>query len=161
MSTAELRLSVPPVRKDLPRALTPTEVSTSRRVADILIHGDDKLGAPSTFQEFPGQLDIALATRSDAFDLFVGLLVEAGRLGETLSEWVRQLHEEEPESFQALSSVMAGAYLLIPAVRLGIGYPGQSRDPAGIEEAVDELSDGIMDPVLERGHFFIPAPDKE
>jgi hypothetical protein len=57
-----------------------------------------------------------------------------------------------------LSAVLAGAYLLVPEVKSAVGYPGQRRDPAGLEEAVDEISDGILDPVLERGHFFVATP---
>jgi len=41
-------------------------------------------------------------------------------------------------------------------VRARIGYPGQRRDPARFEEAVDQLSDGILDPVIARGPIYTP-----
>jgi len=50
--------------------------------------------------------------------------------------------------------VIAGAWLLIPAVRERIGYPGQRRDPARLEEAADQISDGILDPVIARGPIY-------
>lgn len=43
-----------------------------------------------------------------------------------------------------------------PAVRARIGYPGQRRDPARLEEAADQISDGILDPVLARGPIYTP-----
>ena len=60
--------------------------------------------------------------------------------------------------FQALSAVVAGAWLLTPSVRARIGYDGQRRRPAALTEAVDQLEDGILDDVMERGYFYIPTP---
>ncbi len=73
-----------------------------------------------------------------------------------IDQKLRALHAEQPEQFQALSAVVAGAWLLIPAVRARIGYPGQRRDPARLEEAADQISDGILDPVLDRGRIYTP-----
>lgn len=159
MTNADVKLSVPPLRKRLPRALSIEEVEAATRIGDVLIHGDSQLGPPGSFGEFPQHLDVALAARVDSFDLFVQHVAKAP--AHHLAAWVRQCHDDSPETFQILSTVLAGAYLLIPAVRTGIGYPGQHKDPAGLEEAVDQLSDGIMDPVIERGHFYVPAPPKE
>jgi hypothetical protein len=69
---------------------------------------------------------------------------------------LRALHADQPRQFQALSAVVAGAWLLVPAVRARIGYPGQRRDPARLEEAADQISDGILDPVLARGPIYTP-----
>ena len=54
-------------------------------------------------------------------------------------------------TFDPLSSIIAGAYFMTPQVKELIGYPGQHRDPAGLEDAANELETGILDPVLERG----------
>jgi len=64
----------------------------------------------------------------------------------------------QPRQFQALSAVVAGAWLLVPAVRARIGYPGQRRDPARLEEAADQISDGILDPVIARGAIYTAWP---
>jgi len=37
-----------------------------------------------------------------------------------------------------------------------IGYPGQQRDPAPVDEAANEI-DGLIDPVIERGPIYVPA----
>ena len=57
---------------------------------------------------------------------------------------------ERPATFQALSAVIAGAWLLTPGTQDRIGYHGQRSDKADIEEAVDEVASGVLDPVLER-----------
>lgn len=157
MNTNNERLSVPPVRKTLPRPLTDDERTSLVALADVLCGPSDKAAPPSQQEEFNSWLELAIATRSDSFDLLMNLTSQAATVG-NLDEWLRQLHDTEPVSFQVLSAVLGGAYLMVPAVRTAIGYPGQRRDPAGLEEAVDELSDGILDPVMERGYFFVPTP---
>lgn len=155
-----VKLSVPAVRKALPRQLTEQELATATRLADVLIHGDTEVGAPSTFAEFREFLDVALTARSDAFDVVVEQLNTVADESD-LKAWLRRCHDKSPEVFHSLSSVLAGAYLLIPQVRQAIGYPGQRRDPADLEEAVDQLSDGVLDPVIERGYIYTPAPAKD
>ena len=54
---------------------------------------------------------------------------------------------------------VAGAWLMLPTVRERIGYAGQKADPAPIELAVDEISSGILDDVLERGSIFRPVTE--
>lgn len=151
------RLSVPPTRKIPPRPLTEQELATYTAIADILCHGGADAPPPSGCAEFPEKLALALATRHDVFDVVVRLLAQAP---EDLATWLRRLHAESPEEFVVLSTVAAGAYLLVPRIRAAIGYPGQRRDPAGLTEAADELEDGILDPVLERGHFYVPTHSK-
>jgi len=47
---------------------------------------------------------------------------------------------------------------MVPEVRVAVGYPGQSRRVPKVDEAANEIGDGILDPVLERGHFYVPTP---
>jgi hypothetical protein len=43
-------------------------------------------------------------------------------------------------------------------VRNVLGYPGQVRNPAGLEEAVDDLDAGeLLEPVMMRGPIFREA----
>jgi hypothetical protein len=46
---------------------------------------------------------------------------------------------------------------MTPQIMALIGYPGQHRDPAGLEDAANELETGILKPVLERGYIYISA----
>ena len=158
MSANELRLSVPATRV-LPRALTTAEEATYLRIADALCVGKDGVARPSDQPEFPGQLAVALTARSDAFDIITGLLRQAEHEGD-LDAWLRALHDSDDDRFQALSAVAAGAYLMVPEVRVAVGYPGQSRRVPKVDEAANEIGDGILDPVLERGHFYVPTPQQ-
>lgn len=157
MTTSSAKLSVPAVRRTVPRSMSETELATFTRLADVLCGPSERVAPPSEQAEFPHWLEVALAARSDSFDLLMALADQAAR-SDDLAAWLRQLHDTEGASFQVLSAVLAGAYLLVPEVKSAVGYPGQRRDPAGLEEAVDEISDGILDPVLERGHFFVATP---
>jgi hypothetical protein len=157
MNDANQRLSVPRIRKTLPRPLTADELATLTDLADRLCGPSDRVAPPSQHDEFPAMLDLALATRDDSFEAITTASATAQNSADR-SAWLRSLYDGDPKVFQALSAVLAGAYLMVPQVREAVGYPGQHRNPAKLEEAVDEISDGILDPVLERGHFFVPTP---
>jgi hypothetical protein len=59
--------------------------------------------------------------------------------------------EADPASFGDISLLAIGAYFMAPSVLEGLGLPTGERRPASREQAVDELSTGILDPVFERG----------
>ena len=150
------RLSVPP-RFAAPRQLTSAEVGTLRAIADALIPaaGDDP--AATAEPDFEAWLTRAIDARADAFEVITAFLAQLdGATAEVIDQRLRALHAGQPEQFQALSAVVAGAWLLVPAVRARIGYPGQRRDPARLDEAADQISDGILDPVLARGPIYTP-----
>ena len=150
------RLSVPP-KFVAPRPLTSTEVHTLRSIADLLIPAAGDNPAATAEVGFDACLARAIDARADAFEDIVAFIEPlSGAAQEVMDERLRTLHAELPQQFQALSAVVAGAWLLVPAVRQRIGYPGQRRDPARLEEAADEISDGILDPVIERGPIYTP-----
>jgi hypothetical protein len=157
MSSSTSKLSVPAVRKKMPGELTEPQRTTLTALADILCGPNDRVAPPSEQSEFAQWLEVALAARSDSFDLLLALTDQAAESNDPAG-WLRTLHDTDAGSFQVLSAVLAGAYLLVPDVKSAVGYPGQRRDPAGLEEAVDQISDGILEPVLERGHFFVATP---
>jgi hypothetical protein len=158
MSARYDRLSVPPPCMKPPRDLTYAELEVYGKIADTLCPGKNGIRSPSSYPEFPAWLAVAVAARSDAFDMIVGLLKSAAAQHD-LDAWLRALHEEDPVAFQALSTVAAGAFLMIPAIRQAIRYPGQGRNVPKIEEAADQLGDGILDPVIGRGHFCVATPE--
>ncbi|GAB3059288.1 hypothetical protein GCM10027053_21510 [Intrasporangium mesophilum] len=161
MSTQPLRLSVPPPRKQTPRPLTDGERAVYTAIADVLCSGDGSAPPPSQCPEFDDTLDLALATRSDSFDGIVRTIAQAPEGAEAIQRWLRSLHDNAASDFQVLSAVAAGAYLMVPEIRTAVGYPGQRRNPPKAEEAIDEIMDGILDPVLERGFFYVPTPGQE
>ncbi|MFI7067505.1 hypothetical protein ACIBL3_41375 [Kribbella sp. NPDC050124] len=160
MSTSTTRLSVPPPRTTLPRPLTDEERGTLVALADALCGPSDRAEPPSRCPEFTEKLDIALATRSDSFDQVVAA-VAATAGADDLFAWLRDLHASDADAFQVLSAVLGGAYLMVPSVREAIGYGGQRREIARPEEAIDEIMDGILEPVLQRGHFYVSPPEED
>lgn len=142
-----------------PRALTDTERVTAFAAADALIPATATAPCASTEPEFVTTLATALNARADAFEAITDWLAAvAGVKGPALFAKLRELHDTEPETFQALSAVLAGAWLLTPNVRTRIGYQGQRRNPPSLTEAVDQLDDGLLDAVMDRGAFFVPTP---
>lgn len=151
-------ISVPAAAK-APRDLSRDERDTLGRVAAVLIPAHN--GAPAADAE-PGfweGLTLALDARADAFgDIAAALHGCAHSESEELWARLRSLDSDHPAGFQALSAVIACAWLLTPGVRHRIGYRGQLSVKASLEEAVDEIDSGVLDPVLERNHRFVREP---
>ena len=142
--------SVPPYRDRPPRPLTDAERSALVAVADVLIAPSAGLPAPSAAPDYGRWLDRAMAARRDVLEDVVQAALELGSAPD-LDAAVRALADSDPARFQQLSTVVAGAYLLLPAVRREIGYAGQERKHPRFDEAAEEIMDGILDPVIERG----------
>lgn len=157
-SNAEVRLSVP-ARTKLPRALSGTELLVMRAVADVLVPTTTRDPGATEAPGFDGFLEVALNARVDAFDAITEAL---SRLDATDSATLRQQLESmwtaEPGTFQALSAVVVESWLLAPEVRERIGYHGQRRELAPVDQGTNEVTDGILDPVLERDPIYRPTP---
>ena len=139
----------------LPRSLRSEELLTLRAVADILVPACGESPCATSEHGFDSALVTAVTARADAFAGITAILARwEGVDGAELERRLRVLHDQEPETFQALSAVVAGAWLILPAVRERIGYPGQHRNPAPLDQAVDELSNGLLDSVIERGSIY-------
>lgn len=159
MSLSKQRLSSPELQRTPPRPLEPAELAGLLRVADVLIPGSDELPCASEAPDFTGWLGIALAARADKFDVIVATGMSfAGTPASELGRAVRSLSEQQPEVFQPLSAVLAGAYLMVPEIRAAIGYPGQHASRPSLNRGVLELMDGILEPVLERGNVYTAVP---
>ena len=149
MSAAGQSLSVP-ARTGIPRPMTGHEAATLRRVADTLIPARGDIPAASAEPGFADRLALALDARSDAFSsICAALRALAPVAQDDLFARLGELSADDPESFQALSTVIAGAWLLTSGVRERIGYHGLRSDKAGFDEAMEDL-DGLLDPVIER-----------
>jgi hypothetical protein len=145
------RLSSPPFDPRPPRSLTGGERHTFLRVAAILVPGTGALDG------FDDLAERALAARRDAFDTIVDELHRLADLeGSALETELRRAAEDPHGAFGPLSTVIAGAYLMAPAGRAAVGYPGQAARPPRFDLAADEIMDGILDPVIDRGPVFRP-----
>jgi hypothetical protein len=156
--TASGRLSVPDYLRRPPRELSDAERAALGEVADALIPPRGDFASPSKVPGFDQWLDRALAARSDALEEVVATALRFAAIApEARLEALHAYSEVDPPGFHLLSSVVAGAYLMIPEVRAAIGYPGQRRHPAQFDEAASQIMDGILDPVIERGPAYTPA----
>jgi hypothetical protein len=143
-------ISVPAAER-APRSLSGDEQQVLALVADTLIPAHD--GAPPASAEpgFWDSLAVALDARADAFEDIAEALDDlASTSSDGMWERLQSMDATRPATFQALSTVIAGAWLLSPGTRDRIGYHGQQSDKAGLEEAADEISSGVLDAVLER-----------
>jgi hypothetical protein len=147
-----LRLSVPDSPRRPPRPVSDEELRGLLAIADVLIPGTSDMPAASAAPKIDDWLGVALAARRDVFDEVLMLATSLGRLPSAmLSDELRRLSDAEPERFEPLSAVIAGAYLMVPEVRRAIGYPGQVRRFPPFDQAAEEITSGILDPVIERG----------
>jgi hypothetical protein len=153
------RLSVPRRVTTPPRELSQAQRATLHRVADQLVPAAGGNPAATQAPDFDAWLDRCIAARRDGIDLLLCTLDElAGAEGADLDQALRQMHADDVAGrFHLISSIVAGAYLAGDHIRRLIGYPGQFRQPARVDEAANELADGILDPVLERGHIYTSA----
>lgn len=152
------RPSVPPRRLLPPRPLDQRQWQGLLRIADALIPAVGPNPVASAAEDYGRYLELALAARADAFETILRVIDDVAEVPDTeLRAALKQLWAKDNAAFDPVSNVVAGAYFMTPQVKALIGYPGQHRDPAGLEEAADELASGILDPVLERGHFYVAA----
>jgi hypothetical protein len=158
MSSNLQQISVPARIRQTPRPLTDEEYAVLIRVADTLMPATSTALAPSQVPDYDGWLNRALAARAEHFSLLVEGLGELVGVADT-SVWnsLKTMSAEDPERFHVLSSVVAGAYLMAPTVRERIGYPGQGGAAPRLEEAAEQLEDGILNQVIDRGPRFISA----
>lgn len=155
---AAQRLSVPTRRTQPPRPLTDEELAALLRVADCLIPASGPNPKASDAEQYVSYLQLALAARADVFDAVVtGAVKLADVPDDGLWAALKQMWSEDKFTFDPMSSVLAGAYFMTPQVKELIGYPGQHRDPAPLDQAANEIGTGILDPVLERGSIYVSA----
>jgi hypothetical protein len=135
--------------------LTDDERHLFSDIADILI--PEAEGMPSASQAgVPDRyLDEALGYRPDLADGLRAALDAAGGL--TAQAAVERLNSEHIPAFEALGTLLAGAYFLNPEVRALIGYPGQVPTPPK-----DDLDTYVhlLENVVERGQVFRDVPSE-
>lgn len=158
MTELDLRLSVPQRIRRAPRQLSPEEWATLEAVADCLVPASGESPKASDAPGYRDWVGRALAARAEHFDVVVAALASLFALAASeLRVRLEAMHGEQPEQFAVLSSVVAGAYLMVPVVREQIGYPGQGGAAPRMDEAAEQLEDGILDPVVARGPIYTPG----
>jgi len=68
------------------------------------------------------------------------------------------LRHDDPEAFNALTTVVAAAYLTEPRVQRLLRYPGRARESAGYPDADARELRELVRPVCERGFIWHTTP---
>ncbi len=153
-----VRLSVPVRILATPRPLDDHEWATLLAIADTLVPAAGENPAASEAPGYASWLRRALAARAEHFDVVIEQLHALAQVrGNELNDSLRTMSTDQPQAFQVVSAVVAGAYLMVPQIRGLVGYPGQGRNVPRLEEAAEQLEDGILDPVIERGPIYVSA----
>ena len=123
------------------------------RLAAFLIPGDDTMPPADRIGLEGDILDRLVTLRPDIADN----LVRAVTAGADLEphEALRELERDDPSGYRALTSVIAGGYLMSANVKHSIGYPEQEERPypdPGTDP--DCLTDGMLEAVLLRGEIY-------
>ncbi|WP_433618102.1 hypothetical protein ACQP2P_20025 [Dactylosporangium sp. CA-139114] len=141
------------------RQLTSAQRERLAALADVLITAGAGLPSASQAKVHEKWVDRALSARPDLFDGLVAAL--EGDDDPALA--VDRLKKSQPALFDTLSFVVAGSYLMNPAVTKALGMPGNAPKPmpALPDEADHYLSGGILDPVIARGPIYRPTPDAQ
>ena len=71
----------------------------------------------------------------------------------------QRIETTDPVGWGTLTTVVAGAYFLNPAIAERVGYPGRRGDPGRpTDRTPDWLQDGLLDSVKARGPVYRPTP---
>jgi hypothetical protein len=141
-------LSVP-AAYGTPRPLNDNEIELLTAVARALIPAHHSYPSAADEPDLVPKLTTAANARADAFtQLTEGLNQLAGHTRSPSLHDLRLFAANHPQAFSIIATVVSGAWLLTAATRDRIDYHGQRTDRAALEDAADELSSGILDPVL-------------
>ena len=153
------RLSVSKPSKLPPRPLTAEEMATLRRIADTLIPPGDGVVSGGNVTGFDALATRAAAILDKTFDLLTAALERLAPVPQdALWDTLKALSEEDDAAFYTLSTLLVGVYLYSDEVKAQLAYPVPHRNPPDFFDAANELSSGILDPVMS-GDFTWRAVD--
>ena len=126
-----------------------TRLEQLRRVAEILLPGTTDSPAALSLPDFDELLTAAITALGPEAAL---LNAAVCHLPDELTwDTLKGFHEADCDAFDIVSTTVAGAYFMSPTVLESIGYPTGPRRAAPFDQAVDELSSGVLEPVIARG----------
>lgn len=125
------------------RVLSETVRSQLFRVADELLPPSSQMPSLRSADADGQWCNRVCLARPDLLDDLESVLDSFD--GGDVADQLRTLHTVDRVAFDVIATFVAGAYYLVPEVRALLGYPGQVRNPAPLQLAVDELSDEIFE----------------
>jgi len=134
--------------------LSQTERQLYALLADLLIPNAEGMPAASEVDVPTRWIDEALRFRPDlAAPLKRALGLARGQQPADVLAWI---NGNDPEAFEALGTLTAGAYFLDPRTRTLVGYPGQVAVP--IRDDIDTYLE-MLASVAERGEIYRKTPN--
>jgi hypothetical protein len=122
------------------------------RLAEELIPEGEGMPSAGAADIAWGQLDKVLQVRPDlSGPLARALASEADSPAEA---WLQDLERRDPGAHEAVVLAILGGYYLHPAVRERLGYPGQRGEELRSDEYLEYVTEGLLDPVIERGAIY-------
>jgi hypothetical protein len=125
-------------------------------LADALIPAGDGMPSASEVGVAGEWLDAVLAAEP-GFGPALAALLAAADVADPAGE-LRRIESTDPGGWGTLTTVVAGAYFLNPAIAERIGYPGRRAIPVDADPNPDWLEDGLLDSVKSRGTIYRPTP---
>jgi hypothetical protein len=127
--------------------------------ADQLIPAAHGMPAASEVDVAGRQLDRVLAARADLGAPIVRALAHVDP--DDAERSLAEVHEADPEAYDALLLAIVGGYYIHPEVRKRLGYTGQVPVQVRPEIIPNYVEQGLIDPVLERGAIYRRVPGNE
>jgi hypothetical protein len=122
------------------------------RLAEELIPEGEGMPSAGAAEVAGTQLDKVLQVRPDlSWSLLRALASEVDSPAES---WLQDLERRDPEAHEAVVLAILGGYYLHPAVRERLGYRGQRGEELRSDEYLEYVTEGLLDPVIERGPIF-------
>ncbi|MCW2992934.1 MAG: hypothetical protein JWQ18_429 [Conexibacter sp.] len=131
--------------------------ATLASLVDVMLPGGSGLPSGREVDVAGRLLDDVLTARPDLAEPLRAVLGAVG--GDDPSTAVRALSNAADRSaHDVLALVVAGAYVMAPAVGAALSYPGQEPKPVNPFDINDVVDDGLLDDVIERGSIYRPTP---
>jgi len=137
-------------------SLTPVRRAALVALGDLVIPAADDMPSASAADPAGKYLDRALAAVPRLVPALVRVLDAAQ--GVAPDAFLAALEAYDPPGFEALTTIVAGAYYANRKVWKRIGYPGQRPAPPAPGEAEHYLRDDLLGPVRARAPLYRATP---
>ncbi|MEU7749862.1 hypothetical protein [Nonomuraea sp. NPDC049158] len=127
------------------------------RVADTLIPAGAGLPSASTAGVHTGLLDQVARARPDLVPPLLDALDALGDASDLAA--VERLAAEAKQAYEALTLVVAGAYVMSPQVTATLRYAFHETEVVDPRDTLDAVAEGILDQVKARGPLYRVPPD--
>lgn len=136
--------------------LSDTDIARLVEVAVVLLPGDESAPAAAALPDLGPLIARALkAIGREAEDVQRGL----GLLPDPIGwESLERFSDQHAQEFEVISATVAGAYFMSPTALDAIGYPHGPRKAPRNDLAADQLSSGVLEPMLMRESMVREVP---